>query len=88
MTITYPDQSMSVAGHALSLSLDRGALIDLQPPTGGVQIEVDSGKLWVTQEGDFSDHLIGPGESFHVSGHGLLVLQALSCSDFRLARAS
>jgi hypothetical protein len=80
MTITYPNDS-------LSLSLDQGGLIDLQPPVGGVQIEVDSGKLWVTQEGDFSDHLVGPGESFRVNGHGLIVLQALSCSDFRLARA-
>lgn len=79
---------MTTASHPLSLSLDQGALIDLQPPTEGVKIEVHSGKLWVTQEGDFSDHLIGPGESFRVNGHGLIVLQALSCADFRLARAS
>lgn len=83
MTITYPNQP-SNADKAISLSLDAGAIVDLQPPTNGVWIEVQSGSLWVTQEGDPADHIVNPDHSFKASGQGLIVLQALSCSKFRM----
>jgi len=77
MTITYPNQTVS-------LTLDKGALIDLRP-TNNMKIEVECGNLWVTQEGDASDHVLGPGETFDVARGRLIVVQALRCSDFRVA---
>ncbi|AIE83663.1 DUF2917 domain-containing protein [Fimbriimonas ginsengisoli] len=83
MTITYPNR-WTEQESSVSLNLDKGALIDLQPPMNGVKIQVESGSLWVTQEGDASDHVIGPGESFVTAGRGLIVVQALRCSAFRV----
>lgn len=82
MTITYPTATHA---DAVSLSLDKGSLIDLKPPESGVRIEVQTGNLWVTQEGDQADHLLGPGESYTVAGRTLVVVQALLCSAFRIA---
>jgi len=77
MKITYPTQ-------LVSMNLDQGSLIDLEPPRKGVKIEVQSGNLWVTQKGDGVDHVLGPGESYTVAGRALVVVQALLRSAFRL----
>ncbi len=84
MTITYPNRISETLNRAVSLSLDEGAVIDLQPPTGGVTIEVECGSLWITQAGDPSDHMIGPSRCFSANGNGLIVVQALSCSKFKV----
>jgi DUF2917 family protein len=39
-----------------------------------------SGMVWVTQEGDSRDHLLGPGGSFRVLGSGRVVVQGLKRS--------
>ena len=49
----------------------------------GVNVEVQNGKVWVTQEGDSSDHVLGAGDSFRTSGNGLVIVQALQDSAFR-----
>ncbi len=82
MTITYPNNKSKA--DVVSLNLDEGALVDVQPPTNGVKIEVESGNLWVTQEGDSSDHVLGPGQSFRIAGCGLIVVQALRNAAFRV----
>lgn len=83
MTITYPNHSSTLFDNAVSLSVCEGALVDLKPPTEGVEVEVQNGKVWVTQEGDSLDHILGPGESFQTSGAGLVIVQALDDSTFR-----
>lgn len=87
MTITYPNRTSDILNRAVSLSLDEGAVIDLQPPTGGVTIEVECGSLWITQAGDPVDHMVGPSKCFTADGQGLIVLQALSCSKFKVPTA-
>ena len=39
-------------------------------------LEVQSGGLWVTQEGDRRDYYLAPGSSFRVTGKGLVLAQA------------
>ena len=39
-------------------------------------LQVQSGGLWVTQEGDRRDYYLEPGSSFRVTGKGLVLAQA------------
>jgi len=51
----------------------------LLPARGGARLEVKclQGKLWITQEGDPQDRIIGSGESFVLDRAGLSVVTAL-----------
>jgi hypothetical protein len=53
----------------------RGRILRIQ---GGADhnLQVQSGGLWVTQEGDRRDYYLAPGSSFRVSGKGLVLAQA------------
>ena len=48
--------------------------------SGRKDIEVLSGKLWVTYEGDSEDHFYKAGEKFTTPARGLTVIQALDTS--------
>jgi hypothetical protein len=87
MTIIYPNRSSSEFDGAITLRLSKGALVDLQPPTHGVRIEVESGNVWLTQAGDSTDHILKRCESFLVERSGLVVVQALQDSSFRVFAA-
>jgi len=84
VTIIYPHRSSSRFDGAITLTLSKGALVDLRPPTRGVRIEVESGSVWVTQTGDTVDHLLHHSQSFVVERPGLVVVQALQDSAFRV----
>jgi len=75
MTINYPNHQSK-----LGLTLEQGAIVDLRPPREGVAIGVQTGKLWITQTGDPTDHVLTAGESFTACGNGMLVVQALETS--------
>lgn len=79
MTITYPNHQRNV-GQAL----EQGAVLDLWPENDHLEIGVKQGKLWVTQTGDPTDHILSTGESFTACGRGLLVVQALERTEFTL----
>lgn len=87
MTIIYPHQSSSKFDGAITLTLNKGALVDLRPPTHGFRIEVQSGSIWVTQTGDTVDHLLHRSENVVVDKPGLVVVQALQDSAFRVLQA-
>ncbi len=72
MTITYPNHQPT-----LDLSLARNAVLDLRPP---LALRVLAGKLWITQTGDPTDHVLTTGESFQAEDGGMLVVQALEPS--------
>lgn len=42
----------------------------------GLEIRVTEGSLWLTQERDAQDHVIGTGESFRIDRRGAVVLTA------------
>jgi hypothetical protein len=44
----------------------------------GLQLFCGSGRLWVTQQGDSRDYLLGPDQSHTVSCRGRVVIFALS----------
>jgi hypothetical protein len=44
----------------------------------GRDILCRSGKVWITEEGKAEDYILSAGESFHASGKGLVVVQALT----------
>ena len=71
-------------GMTWQTSLDKNASVvfnDVQD----LRIEVLSGSLWITQDGDSEDYVIGPGQSFHVRRQGATVLHPLKESSIRVA---
>ena len=44
----------------------------------GLRLEVTEGLLWVTQAGDTTDYLLGPGECFAATREGRLVAQTVT----------
>ena len=44
--------------------------------TGGGEVSILSGKVWLTRSGDPDDHFLGAGESFQVSGEGEALVEA------------
>jgi hypothetical protein len=59
-------------------SLREDATLRIEPGKAGVTVRCDAGTLLVTQEGDPSDHVLGPGDELRVAGRGLAVAWALS----------
>ncbi len=47
-----------------------------------------TGCIWVTQEGDREDHVLGPGDRFETSVHAELMLFAFEVSDVAVTEAA
>ncbi len=60
------------AGHELAA----GELFRIPNPRG-VQVEVVSGRLWITEEARNDDIWLAAGENVRLSGEGLAVLEAI-----------
>jgi hypothetical protein len=43
----------------------------------GAQIQPRSARLWITEEGDFTDFVVDPGQSFEITHEGRTLVQAL-----------
>jgi hypothetical protein len=79
MPIIQQGGSMVLSMKAPLLDLGEGdvlTLVDAQ----GVRIATRCGTVWVTQEGDRNDHIVGPGETLVVARDGRTVVQALQAS--------
>jgi hypothetical protein len=50
----------------------------------GVAIVCLRGELWLTQDGDLDDVILGPGESFTLDRPGLALIEALKASSLRV----
>ena len=42
----------------------------------GALVRCQDGLLWITQDGDLADHIVGPGDSFRVEREGSVLVQA------------
>ena len=62
------------------LEFSRGEVLLLRHLDSGRVLYGLSGMVWVTQEGDSRDHLLGPGGTFRVKGRGRVVVQGLKRS--------
>ena len=63
--------------------LPRGSLLLIEHGKG-VQIELWDGELWITQEGDSRDHVVGPGAKFRLEREGILLAHALKGAQLTL----
>ena len=59
------------------LALDTGDVISLDD-AAGVRIHATRGTVWVTEEGDINDHIVGPGDVLTIAHCGRTVVQALA----------
>jgi hypothetical protein len=64
-------------------ALPRGSLLRIEHGRG-VQIELWDGELWITQEHDSRDHLIGPGAKFRLEREGIVLAHALKGAQLTL----
>ena len=63
-----------------TLELAAGDVLLLKDLVSGRALYGLSGMVWVTQEEDPRDHLLGPGGAFKSQGSGRVVVQALKPS--------
>jgi hypothetical protein len=70
---------MQLQLHAPSLSLEAGQVVTLDDACG-TRITTRTGTVWVTEEGDTRDHVVGPGEALVVTRNGRTLVQALKSS--------
>ena len=61
------------------LALNTGEVVTLDHAAGH-SIFARSGTIWITEEGNRQDYIVGPGETLVVQGRGRTVVQALQCS--------
>ncbi len=68
-----------------SFDLARGELLRLDAAPG-VDVSCDAGRVWITQERDSRDLWLNAGESVHLAGWGLALLEADRSARVRIAR--
>ncbi len=62
-----------------SINLEENEIFSFKKPE---IITVESGKIWLTVEGDSKDYFLGDGENFHIPDGKHSVVQALGKSSF------
>jgi Protein of unknown function (DUF2917) len=72
----------------MEILLQRGEILVFQGERRGCTVQCGDGRLWVTQEGDFRDHLLQRGKLFESALPGRIVVTALSDSRLTVAEAS
>ena len=75
---------MQLQLNAPSIALESGQVVTLDDARG-TRIVTRTGSVWVTEEGDVRDHVVGPGEVLMVAHNGRTVVQALQSSWISLA---
>ncbi|MDH5263410.1 MAG: DUF2917 domain-containing protein [Betaproteobacteria bacterium] len=58
------------------LTLEAGQFLSLDDACG-TRIEPDEGTVWITEEGEPRDFVVGPGEAYVVARPGLTLVQAM-----------
>lgn len=61
---------------APTLSLAEGQVLTLDD-AAGTRVLSNAGTVWVTEENDPRDHIVGPGEALILARGGRTVIQAL-----------
>jgi len=63
------------APHAVQ-ELQKGAIL-VRPRPRGVQLQVVSGEVWITHDGDLKDVVLGPGERYTAEQNARMLVSAL-----------
>jgi len=78
---------MELIVDAPELELQEGQVVTLFDAKG-TRIVARSGSVWVTEEGDRQDHIMGPGDARVVARAGRTIVQALAPSRIGLREAA
>ena len=78
---------MNIALDSSILHLERDGLIAVRDGRG-TRVTCVSGTLWITQDHDTHDNIIGSGESLTIDYTGLTLLTALEPTELQLAEPS
>jgi hypothetical protein len=70
---------MNLRVEAPVLSLEAGQFLSLDDACG-TRIQSDEGTVWITEEGEPRDFVVGPGETYVVTRPGLTLVQAMVAS--------
>lgn len=70
---------MNLRLEAPVLALEMGQLFALDDACG-TRIEAREGTVWITEEGEARDIVVGPGEEFLVTRDGRTLVQAMAAS--------
>ncbi len=63
-----------------SFSLADNEAVSLGRPGSGLEVACVQGMVWLTQEGDPVDHVLGPGEEIRLTGRGRVAMMAFAPS--------
>jgi hypothetical protein len=83
MAIIQQGGTMVLSMKAPVLDLGQGDVVTLVDAEG-TRIAARTGRVWITQEGDRRDHIVGPGETLVVARPGRTVVQALQSARIAL----
>ena len=64
----------------MEILLHNAELLAIHGRRAGLRVRCGAGHLWVTQQGDARDHLLGAGDSFTSRLSGEIVVTALAAS--------
>ena len=78
---------MNVNLQAPLIALEAGEVFTVDDAEG-LRILARSGTVWVTEEGDRADHIVGPGDTLIVAHPGRTVVQALQPAWISLGEGS
>jgi hypothetical protein len=67
---------------SVRLFLKARSVLTLDPTSDGLEVCCPTGRLWLTQEGDGTDHILEPGTSFRTESVGRIVVEALADATF------
>ena len=73
----------NVVAESHRFCLARRDVVDLDGAVG-VELQVHRGTVWLTQEGDTRDIVVGAGEAFRLDREGRAVIEVLANADITL----
>jgi hypothetical protein len=74
---------MNLHMDSAALALKAGQFVTLDDACG-TQIRIKNGAAWVTEEGDFNDFTLAPGQAHTVMHQGRTVVQAMNPTEITL----
>ena len=66
-----------------NIRLERGGFVRIQGASGTL-VRVNSGAVWITEEGDARDHFVPAGSRFKVASNRLTLVSALGGSNLEM----
>lgn len=72
--------SLSTADRNLEMVMPKGSVWRIEGNPSGVTVACVSGMVWLTQEGDYEDHVLGSAERFALNRAGRTLVMALEDS--------